>query len=118
LPTATLFSGIIRDIHKGRPKEWIAAKFHCSLVHIVSIIAGNVGVTKLAFSGGVFQNALLVRLLQTRLGQQYQLYFHQQLSPNDENISFGQLQYYANDIDGIQSQRTAVVNHSNAAIIQ
>jgi hydrogenase maturation protein HypF len=118
LPTATLFSGIIRDIHKGRSKAWIAAKFHCSLVHIVGIIANNVGVTKLAFSGGVFQNVLLVRLLHTRLGHHYQLYFHQQLSPNDENISFGQLQYYAHNIDGIQSQKTAVANHSNAAIIQ
>lgn len=118
LPTATLLGGIIRDIQKGRPKAWIAAKLHCSLVHIIGIIANNVGVTQLAFSGGVFQNALLVRLLQERLGQRYQLHFHQQLSPNDENISFGQLQYYANNIDGIQSQRTAVANHSKAAIIQ
>lgn len=117
LPTATLFSGMVRDIQKGRPRAWIATKFHCSLVHIVGIIANNVGVTQLAFSGGVFQNALLVRLLQKRLGEQYRLFFHHQLSPNDENISFGQLQYYANDIDGIQSQRTAIANHSNAAAI-
>jgi hydrogenase maturation protein HypF len=117
LPTATLFSGIVRDIHKGKPRECIAAKFHCSLVHIVAIIADNVGATKLAFSGGVFQNTLLVSLLQTRLGQRYQLYFHQQLSPNDENISFGQLQYYAHDVDGIQSQRSAYTNLSKAVTI-
>lgn len=117
LPTATLFNGIIRDIQKGRPMKWIAAKFHCSLVHIISIIANNVGVTKLAFSGGVFQNALLVRLLQTRLGERYNLFFHQQLSPNDENISFGQLQYYAHDIDGIQSKSNVYTHLSKAVSV-
>ncbi|MCB0299344.1 MAG: hypothetical protein KDE52_04765, partial [Calditrichaeota bacterium] len=42
------------------------------------------------FSGGGFQNALLVDLSKLILGD-YQLFFHRHLSPNDENISFGQL---------------------------
>jgi hydrogenase maturation factor HypF (carbamoyltransferase family) len=49
------------------------------------------GIKKLAFSGGVFQNALLVDLLHEKLRKTHELYFHQQLSPNDECISFGQL---------------------------
>jgi hydrogenase maturation protein HypF len=36
----------------------------------------------------------LVDLLQHHLENKYELYFHQSLSPNDENISFGQLIYH------------------------
>ncbi|MBK8087870.1 MAG: hypothetical protein IPK31_07945 [Chitinophagaceae bacterium] len=39
------------------------------------------------------QNALLVDLLTDRLKENYELFFHQQLSPNDECISFGQLAF-------------------------
>lgn len=101
IPTATLFSGIISDIKKGKATAYIAARFHYSLVHIIKIIAGNLQLSHLAFSGGVFQNSLLVDLLQYHLGKSHQLYFHKQLSPNDENISFGQMVYYDNGIDTI-----------------
>lgn len=99
IPTKTLFAGIILDIVKGKPKEYIAAKFHYSLVHIIQIVANNIGVHKICVSGGVFQNSLLVTLLQHHLGKEYALYFHKQLSPNDENVSYGQMAYWLNDID-------------------
>jgi hydrogenase maturation protein HypF len=52
------------------------------------------GIKHLAFSGGVFQNALLTDLILKRLGNNYKMYFHKQLSPNDECIGFGQLAYH------------------------
>ena len=48
----------------------------------------------MAFSGGVFQNALLVDFIIELLQHKKQLFFHQQLSPNDECIGFGQLAWY------------------------
>jgi hypothetical protein len=42
------------------------------------------------------KNALLVDLLVRHLSKDFHLYFHRQLSPNDENISFGQLNYWGN----------------------
>ena len=99
IPTATLFAGIIADIKKGKATDFIAAKFHYSLVHLVKIIAGHLQINSLAFSGGVFQNSLLVDLLQHHLSTTHPLYFHQQLSPNDENIAFGQMVYYDINID-------------------
>ena len=57
----------------------------------VKIVANNLKIKQIAFSGGVFQNGLLVDLIQHHLAEDFDLYFHQQLSPNDENISFGQL---------------------------
>jgi hydrogenase maturation protein HypF len=91
VPTKTLIQNVIFDIQKGKNADYIAAKFHVSLVKIIRKVAQNVGCDSIAFSGGVFQNGLLVDLILHHLKQDFTLYFHQQLSPNDENISFGQL---------------------------
>jgi hydrogenase maturation protein HypF len=98
IPTTTLINGVVRDILKQKDIAYIAAKFHFSLVHIIEIVAKNVGVYDMAFSGGVFQNSLLVDMLQHLLKAKYNLFFHKQLSPNDENISFGQAVYVAKNI--------------------
>ena len=50
----------------------------------------------IALSGGVFQNSTLVDMLIELAPKEIKLYFHKDLSPNDENISFGQLMYYLN----------------------
>ena len=89
---------IIIDIKKGKAKNYIAAKFHYSLVCLIDIVAQHLSIEKICFSGGVFQNALLVDWIQYELSSSYQLYFHQHLSCNDENISFGQLVYHDNNI--------------------
>ncbi len=94
---------LVHDIHEGIPKEILAYRFHVALVNWIEEIAIREDISTLAFSGGVFQNALLVELIHKRLGHQYQLYFHQQLSPNDECIAFGQLAY-----DEIQHLRGAL----------
>ena len=58
-----------------------------------TINSSGQNVNKIGFCGGVFQNTLLVDLLIHHLSGGYELYFHEALSPNDENISFGQLIY-------------------------
>lgn len=98
IPTASLMQAIIIDIKKGRKKDYIAAKFHYSLVCLVDIVAKNIQVEKICFSGGVFQNSLLVDWIQAACSETYELYFHKNVSPNDENISFGQLVYVDNEI--------------------
>ncbi len=94
IPTKSLMTHIILDIKKGKSTAFIAAKFHFSLVKLIKIIANHLQIKKIAFSGGVFQNGLLVDLILHHLRSDFDLYFHQQLSPNDENISFGQLVCY------------------------
>ena len=86
------------DIKKEKAINYIAAKFHYSLVCLIDIVAKNLNVEKISFSGGVFQNALLNDWIQKAYSGKYELYFHQNLSPNDENISFGQFVYYDNNI--------------------
>ena len=60
---------------------------------MIKSVAVKMKYKKIAFSGGVFQNSLLVELVNEGLGD-FKLYFHKELSPNDENISFGQLAHY------------------------
>ncbi|PSL03844.1 MULTISPECIES: carbamoyltransferase HypF [Cecembia] len=91
---ADLISQIIKDKSNGLDSGLIAAKFHLTLVHIISQVIQNTGCRKVGFSGGVFQNALLVDLLHQYLGEEYQLLFHEQLPPNDENISLGQMAWF------------------------
>lgn len=98
IPTVSLIQGIVSDIKKGKEKKYIAAKFHYSMVCIVGIVAKYIKVEKICFSGGVFQNTLLVDWMNHEYKGKYELFFHKNLSPNDENISFGQLVYYDNNI--------------------
>ena len=91
VPTSVLMQEILEDVATGKPADWIAARFHHSLVHIVRKTAEAQQLRRLAFSGGVFQNALLVDLLIDKLSADFELLFHRELAPNDECISFGQL---------------------------
>lgn len=97
--TTSVMNQIVIDINRNKSSEFIAAKFHYSLVHLVEKIADNFKVKSIAFSGGVFLNSVLIDLLHFHLGKHFQLYFHKELSPNDENISFGQMAYFDNKID-------------------
>ena len=63
------------DIEKGKLKKYIAAKFHYSLVCLVGIVATKVEVTKICFSGGVFQNALLIDWMQNEYNGKYEFIF-------------------------------------------
>jgi hydrogenase maturation protein HypF len=93
VPTRTLLGGVLADLRRGVAKAEVAAKVHRSLIGAVQTVAQQASARKVAFSGGVFQNALLVDLARQYLTD-FQLYFHEQLPPNDENISFGQLVYW------------------------
>jgi hydrogenase maturation protein HypF len=93
LSGGNLILAIIQDLKKSVPIEAISAKFHMTLVHWIKSVAVVNSIKKIGFSGGVFQNSLLVDLLIHNLENDYELLFHQELSPNDENISFGQLIY-------------------------
>ncbi len=86
---------IIFDIDRETPGGEIAYKFHLSLISVIEQVAEQHGTKQLAFSGGVFQNGLLVDLIIEKLSKDFKLYFHKQLSPNDENIAYGQLVHFS-----------------------
>lgn len=94
-----LMQRLQEDLAAGAGVGHLAARFHLTLVQWVAEVAEQHGLSRIAFSGGVFQNALLVDLLIERLTPRFQLYFHQQLSPNDENIAFGQLMHWGSEFE-------------------
>lgn len=94
VPTQSIMQYLVMDLAKGRDAAYIAAKFHVTLIRIVENVARNTACKHIAFSGGVFQNGLLVDLAIHHLKPQYSLYFHEQLSPNDECISVGQMGHF------------------------
>jgi len=94
LSTQSLIKKIVTKIKQGEDKCEVAAWFHVQLVLTIQTVASQRHCLRICFSGGVFQNGLLVDLLCKILGEKYQLYFNKDLSPNDENISFGQLMWF------------------------
>lgn len=88
---AFITQNIVDDLLKETDKQLIAVKFHLTLADYIKLVAEKFNAKSLAFSGGVFQNALLVDLIIEKLQSDYQLYFHKEFSPNDEGIAFGQI---------------------------
>ncbi|MBK6937593.1 MAG: hypothetical protein IPH18_12440 [Chitinophagaceae bacterium] len=84
---------ILEDVRRDIEVSIIARKVFVSLAMLIKGVAEKTGVNKIAYSGGVFQNALLVDLIIELLGKEFHLLFHSQLSPNDECIGFGQIAY-------------------------
>ena len=82
---------ILEDVRMDIEVSIIARKVFVSLAMLIKTVAHQTRVQKIAFSGGVFQNAFLVDLIIELAGKDFKLLFHQQLSPNDECIGFGQI---------------------------
>lgn len=93
-PTNELFNIVCKAAKKEVDKEKIALHFHYTLVCGIQKLATQTTITNLAFTGGVFQNEVLIDLIRVKLSNSHKLHFHDALSANDENISYGQLQYY------------------------
>jgi hydrogenase maturation protein HypF len=82
------------DIRNGKSKESCIVNFLYTLAFSIIEIASYHNYKFIACSGGVFQNTTLVDMLLELVPKGIKLYFHKDLSPNDENISFGQIIHY------------------------
>lgn len=90
-----LVAGIVGDLHSGRDRAEIAARFHASLASATATCCARLreaeGLTAVALSGGVFQNRLLLRLTTGFLAAQGFTVYHQRRVPaNDGGLALGQ----------------------------
>jgi hydrogenase maturation protein HypF len=85
---------IYLDHELGESIEQILINFLYTLALSIMEMAKSRNYRHIALSGGVFQNTTLVDMLIELAPKEIKLYFHKELSPNDENISFGQIMYY------------------------
>jgi hydrogenase maturation protein HypF len=90
-----IFKQIIEDLKRKVPKEKIAYRFHLTVAEMIKkiclILRKETEINKVALSGGVFQNNLLLRLsLDLLYKEGFKIFIHKNLSCNDSGISLGQ----------------------------
>ena len=102
---ASIRQGVLEDYRRGVDRGRIAFGFHLGIASWIRAVAEDLDIRKVAFSGGVWQNALLVDLV-SALMEDRELYFHRHFPPNDECISFGQLMYYEHCVASEKSSKT------------
>jgi len=91
-----MFKEIIRNLKAKEAKEKIAYGFHLTVAQIIRktclILRKKYRINRVALSGGVFQNSLLLRLaLDLLYKEDFQVVTHQDLSCSDSSISLGQI---------------------------
>jgi hydrogenase maturation protein HypF len=87
-----LIEALLDDLRRGISPAVISARFHNALVEAISAVAEVVGESKVALTGGCFQNRLLAGRAAQQLSQAgYEVLLHRQVPPNDGGISLGQI---------------------------
>ena len=86
---------IVDEIKKGTPAETISSTFHSTVAEMVAKVCSSLrdetGMNRVALSGGVFQNALLLTMALERLeASGFEVFRHSAVPTNDGGISLGQ----------------------------
>lgn len=83
---------LVSDIDSGGRPAVIASKFHNTLVEMMVAVAIEIGLERIALSGGCFQNRYLLEHAVERLSKEgFRVYWHQRVPTNDGGISLGQV---------------------------
>ncbi|HKY77948.1 MAG TPA: carbamoyltransferase HypF [Acidimicrobiia bacterium] len=95
LGAGELIQAVVDDLGLGAPVGVVAARFHRGLaagvVSACRAVRAERGLTTVACSGGVFQNALLLGLVVDGLeAEGFRVLIHSRVPPNDGGISLGQ----------------------------
>ena len=90
-----LVGAILFDLRRGQSAAKISAKFHATIAQMVTKmcqrLSGEIGITTVALSGGVFQNRLLLRKTVGHLeARGFTVLTHRQVPSGDGGISLGQ----------------------------
>jgi len=83
---------VLDDCARGTEVGRISARFHNALVEAIVAVARHVGETRVALTGGCFQNRYLTERSARRLREEgFRPYWHQRVPPNDGGIALGQV---------------------------
>ncbi len=91
-----MFRGIVSDLERGVGVESISSKFHNTIAKIILNMCIKIrktsGLDRVALSGGVFQNRLLLENTYVLLNKNnFKVFTQQRVPPNDGGIAFGQV---------------------------
>lgn len=80
------------DDMKRLPPAVAAAKFHRTLAAAAVAVAEDIGIGRIALSGGAFQNRVLTELIVSALESAgFDVFRHGRIPPNDGGLALGQL---------------------------
>jgi hydrogenase maturation protein HypF len=83
---------IVEEVRGGQAIGVIAATFHNTLAEMVVSIGHETGASRIALSGGCFQNKYLTERTVRRLqAEGFRPCWHQRVPPNDGGIALGQV---------------------------
>lgn len=90
-----LIRGVVTDLLNRVPVRLVSARFHETLIRLCSDLCGFLrrtsGLNQIVLSGGVFQNAVLLKGLMESLAKKgFEVYSHRQVPTNDGGIALGQ----------------------------
>jgi len=90
-----IIRGIVADLQEAVPVPIISARFHATLIRLFTELCSQIrnkhGLDRVALSGGVFQNSILLSGLCHALGEiGFSVYTHTDVPSNDGGISLGQ----------------------------
>ncbi|MFO7665502.1 MAG: carbamoyltransferase HypF [Desulfobacterales bacterium] len=93
--TVPIIKGIVDDVHNEVHPSVIGGKFHGTLIRLFTelcnIIKKDTDIERVALSGGVFQNSILLSGMINALEESgFKVYTHKLVPANDGGISLGQ----------------------------
>jgi hydrogenase maturation protein HypF len=96
IDAAPVLRAIVDDMRRGCATGPIAAGFHMAVAELIADTADRLreatGIERVALSGGVFQNVLLLRLARAALeARDLQVLTHHLVPPNDAGLALGQV---------------------------
>ena len=93
-PSAAI-EALIADVLSGKAVSLVSARFHNGLAHLVRDVCASIrvetSVSRVALSGGVWQNVtLLMKTIPLLQQDGFQVYFHRKVPANDSGLALGQ----------------------------
>jgi hydrogenase maturation protein HypF len=85
---APMMRAIVNDLQRCLPPSQIASRFHLTIAELLAMASAKArqqtGLHRVALSGGVFQNRLLLETLLVRLEEMdFQVYINRRMPPNE-----------------------------------
>lgn len=96
IDAAPVLRALVDDLRAGHRAGAVAARFHLAVARLIVDVAVRLGertgIDRVALSGGVFQNVLLVRLARGELAARgFRVLSHRIVPPNDGGLALGQI---------------------------
>ncbi len=95
IDTLPIIGAVVNDVLDGVEAAVISAKFHNAVTNLIVRLSlrfrKQTGLNQVALSGGVFQNALLLKTAVSALkNHQFEVLTHRLAPPNDGGLALGQ----------------------------